>query len=68
MLEGLGVETGVDIHRVAAAGHYISEKLGRQTNSRVAYNIARKRGDIKVSNIVVFSYSPILFFHMWHLN
>ena len=48
MLEGLGVDTGVDLHRVATAGHYISEKLGRQTSSRVAYNIARRRGDIKV--------------------
>lgn len=48
MLEGLGVDTGVDLHRVATAGHFISEKLGRNTNSRVAYNIARKTGEIKV--------------------
>ncbi len=60
MLEGLGVETGVDLHRVAAAGQFISDKLGRQTNSRVAYSIARKRGDIKASP----SYSmPLSFAH-----
>ncbi len=36
MLDGLGIETGVDLARVCAAGAMIAAALGRQTNSRVA--------------------------------
>jgi isopropylmalate/homocitrate/citramalate synthase len=36
MLNGMGVETGVDLDRLIAAGAFICGKLGRQTQSRVA--------------------------------
>jgi hydroxymethylglutaryl-CoA lyase len=36
MLDGMGVETGVDLDRLIAAGTFICAKLGRQTQSRVA--------------------------------
>lgn len=36
MLEGLGLKTGVDLHRAAAAGLFISSRLGRVTGSKVA--------------------------------
>lgn len=41
MLNGMGIETGVDLDRLIAAGAFISEKLGRQTQSRVARARAR---------------------------
>jgi hydroxymethylglutaryl-CoA lyase len=36
MLDGMGIETGVDLDRLIAAGAFICDKLGRQTQSRVA--------------------------------
>ncbi|BCS52768.1 hydroxymethylglutaryl-CoA lyase [Geobacter sp. SVR] len=36
MLNGLGIETGVDLTRLIAAGLYISSYLGRPTGSKVA--------------------------------
>ncbi|MFS1524984.1 hydroxymethylglutaryl-CoA lyase [Microbulbifer sp. 2304DJ12-6] len=36
MLNGLDIETGVDLQLLAEAGNFISEQLGRETNSRVA--------------------------------
>jgi hydroxymethylglutaryl-CoA lyase len=36
MLNGMGIETGVDLDRLLAAGAFICEKLGRPTQSRVA--------------------------------
>jgi isopropylmalate/homocitrate/citramalate synthase len=36
MLDGMGIETGVDLDRLVAASAFICEKLGRQTQSRVA--------------------------------
>ncbi len=36
MLNGMEVETGVDLDLLIAAGSFICEKLGRQTQSRVA--------------------------------
>jgi hydroxymethylglutaryl-CoA lyase len=36
MLNGMAVETGVDLDRLIAAGAFICEKLGRETQSRVA--------------------------------
>jgi hydroxymethylglutaryl-CoA lyase len=36
MLNGMGIETGVDLDGLVAAGGFICEKLGRQTQSRVA--------------------------------
>jgi hydroxymethylglutaryl-CoA lyase len=43
MLNGLGIETGVDIDKLIAAGAYISGVLGRPTNSRVAKALAARR-------------------------
>jgi hydroxymethylglutaryl-CoA lyase len=42
LLDGLGIETGVDIRKLIAAGEYISGKLGRPTNSRAGKAIANK--------------------------
>jgi hydroxymethylglutaryl-CoA lyase len=42
LLDGLGIETGVDIAKLIAAGEYICGKLGRPTNSRAAKAIAAK--------------------------
>lgn len=36
MLDGLGIETGVDLRRLKAAGDFICAALGRATGSRVA--------------------------------
>jgi isopropylmalate/homocitrate/citramalate synthase len=36
MLNGMGIETGVDLDRLIAAGTFICDKLGRPTQSRVA--------------------------------
>ncbi len=36
MLQGMGIETGVDMDRLIDAGRFINEKLGRDTQSRVA--------------------------------
>lgn len=36
LLDGMGVETGVDLEGLIAAGAFICEKLGRETQSRVA--------------------------------
>ncbi|TWA72551.1 hydroxymethylglutaryl-CoA lyase [Azospirillum brasilense] len=36
MLNGLGIETGVDLDRLVAAGAYISDAIGRLTASKVA--------------------------------
>jgi len=36
MLNGLGIDTGVDLMKLIAAGDFISKALGRPTNSRVA--------------------------------
>ncbi|WP_444892639.1 hydroxymethylglutaryl-CoA lyase [Microbulbifer sp. TRSA001] len=40
MLNGMGIETGVDLQLLAEAGNFISEQLGRETNSRVAKALA----------------------------
>jgi len=36
LLDGMGMETGVDLDRLIAAGAFICGKLGRETQSRVA--------------------------------
>ncbi|BBK32814.1 hydroxymethylglutaryl-CoA lyase [Stella humosa] len=43
LLNGLGISTGVDIDRLAAAGDRISAHLGRPSGSRVARALASKR-------------------------
>ncbi len=44
MLDGLGIETGVELDRLAAAGHFISDHLGRPPASKVARALAGKVG------------------------
>ncbi|HMB77797.1 MAG TPA: hydroxymethylglutaryl-CoA lyase [Kiloniellaceae bacterium] len=41
MLDGMGIASGVDLKRLAAAGNAISEALGRQSGSRVARALSR---------------------------
>ena len=43
LLQGLGIETGIDLDRLVDAGVYISEALGRKPNSRVATALLNKR-------------------------
>jgi len=40
LLDGLGIETGVDLAKLAAAGRFISEHLGRSPASKVALALA----------------------------
>jgi hydroxymethylglutaryl-CoA lyase len=42
MLDGLGVRTGVDLGKLAAAGRFASRALGREPASRVARALAAK--------------------------
>ena len=42
MLDGLGIETGVDMGRLIAAGEFICRELGRETLSRAARALAAK--------------------------
>jgi hydroxymethylglutaryl-CoA lyase len=43
LLHGLGISTGIDLDRLVDAGAFISEFLGRKTQSRVATAILNKR-------------------------
>ena len=45
LLDGLGVATGVDLDRVAAAGRDIALALGREPRSRTAQAIAGRAGE-----------------------
>ncbi len=40
LLNGLGIDTGVDLKLLAEAGNFISAELGRESNSRVARALA----------------------------
>ena len=42
MLEGMGLETGIDLSILASAGRYISGILGRPAASRVSRALAAK--------------------------
>lgn len=42
LLNGLGVETGVNLNKVAEAGHTISQIIGRRSSSKVAAAIAAR--------------------------
>jgi len=44
MLHGLGIETGVDLDALCAAGAYISEALGRPSASKAGLALAARRG------------------------
>ena len=43
LLDGLGIETGVDIDKLIAAGDYICGVLGRPTHSKAARALAARR-------------------------
>ncbi len=43
MLHGMGIETGIDLDALIDAGQYISDFLGRPTQSRVAKALLAKR-------------------------
>lgn len=43
MLNGLGIETGIDLDKLVDAGVYISDFLGRPSSSRAGTAIAKKR-------------------------
>ncbi|MDM0054426.1 hydroxymethylglutaryl-CoA lyase [Variovorax fucosicus] len=43
MLQGMGIETGIDLDRLIDAGVYISQALGREPNSRASKAIRTKR-------------------------
>ncbi len=43
MLQGMGIDTGIDLDRLVDAGQYISDFLGRRPNSRAATAIINKR-------------------------
>ena len=40
MLHGMGIQTGVDLDKLAAAGNFISESIGRPNMSKVASAMA----------------------------
>ncbi len=42
LLDGLGMETGVDLEQLAATGQWISDQLGKNNNSRAGAAIAAK--------------------------
>lgn len=42
-LHGLGIETGIDLARLVAAGQFIADALGRPSQSRVARALAARR-------------------------
>lgn len=42
LLHGLGIETGIDMDRLIAAGNFISAALGRNNQSRAAMAITKK--------------------------
>lgn len=44
MLNGLGIETGVNLDQLVAASHFISQKLGRISGSKVACAMEGKEG------------------------
>jgi hydroxymethylglutaryl-CoA lyase len=42
LMRGLGIETGIDLDRVAAAGDFISSATGRQNGSRAGKALLAK--------------------------
>lgn len=47
MLNGLGLETGVDLHRLIEAGRYICNHLGRDSRSKVALALEAESSETK---------------------
>jgi len=44
LLQGMGIDTGIDLDRLVDAGKFISDFLGRAPNSRAATALLNKRG------------------------
>jgi len=44
LLHGMGIETGIDLDRLIDAGQFISDVLGRPTQSRAGKALFTKRG------------------------
>jgi hydroxymethylglutaryl-CoA lyase len=44
MMQGMGIETGIDLDKLIDAGVFISEALGRKPNSLVSRAVLNKRG------------------------
>ena len=44
LMQGLGIETGIDINQVVEAGQFISRHLGRKSSSRAGNALAVKLG------------------------
>ncbi len=49
MLDGLGIETGIDLDRLVDAAEFISDRLGRAPVSRVGRALLAKRGKALLS-------------------
>jgi hydroxymethylglutaryl-CoA lyase len=47
MLDGLGVETGIDIDKLADAGDFICKVLGKASSSRAGTALVAKRNSTK---------------------
>jgi hydroxymethylglutaryl-CoA lyase len=47
MLQGMGIETGVDLQKLSAAGRFICDFLGRDTQSRTNRALAAKKFQAK---------------------
>jgi hydroxymethylglutaryl-CoA lyase len=45
MLQGMGIDTGIDLDKLIDAGKYISDYLGRKPNSNAAKAILNKRAE-----------------------
>jgi hydroxymethylglutaryl-CoA lyase len=43
MLDGLGIETGIDLEKLFEAGRFICDALGREPQSKVARAMAARR-------------------------
>ena len=43
MMQGMGIETGIDLDKLIDAGVFISEALGRKPNSLVSRAVLNKR-------------------------
>lgn len=52
MLHGMGIETGLDLDKLVDAGAFISQALGRPTQSRVAKALLAKRDNAAVCEAV----------------
>lgn len=52
MLHGMGIETGLDLAKLVDAGEFISQALGRPTQSRVAKALLAKRASAAVCEAV----------------